>query len=58
MVTVSEAPGQAGLAQAAQLSLLSGGLESFGENFGVCIPPGSFLFFGGKFGNGLVSHGN
>jgi hypothetical protein len=50
--------GQVGLAQTTHLSLLLSGLESFGENFGVCIPPGSFLFFSGKFGNGLVSHGN
>ena len=48
--------GQVGLAQATHLSLLSCGLESLGEDFGVRIPPGGFLFLAGKFGNGLVAH--
>jgi hypothetical protein len=31
-------------------------LESLGEDFRVTVPPGSFLFLTGKFGNGLVAH--
>src|SRR5271169_3263469 len=36
--------------------MLSGRLESLGEDFWVSIPPGSFLFLAGKFRNGLVAH--
>lgn len=45
---------QIGLAQTAQLSPLSSRLKWLGEDLGVGIPPGSFLFLAGKLGNGLV----
>jgi hypothetical protein len=55
MVTVFRGTGQVGLTQTTQFPLVSGCLESLGEDFRVSVPPGSFLFLTGKFGNGLVT---